>query len=402
MDARLNDARVFLYSHDTFGLGHLRRCRTIAHELVDRYKGLRVLIVSGSPIIASFDFKARVDFVRVPGVIKLRNGNYTSLDKHIDLEQTLEMRASIIRTAAETFNPDIFIVDKEPLGLRGEIADTLADMHARGVYCVLGLRDILDDPAVVQDDWRRRSLEQVVRQYYDEIWVYGHKAMGHPLAGLDIDPATEQKITFTGYLRRSVPDFGQASDTTPDAPYVLVTTGGGGDGRDLVDWVLRAYEASPEITISALVVLGPFMPLSDRTLFESRTESLGRVDVITFDSHPEPLMQGAAGVIAMGGYNTFCEILSFNKRAVLVPRSVPRLEQVLRAERAAGLGLVSYLDGESSRPAEVMVDALNRLPQQRVPLDAGIQSLLSGLDTVADRVREILAYDRPEMVATRG
>ena len=86
--------RVLIYSHDTFGLGHLRRCRAIAHALVEHNKSLSVLILTGSPIIGSFDFRARVDFVRVPGVIKLRNGDYTSLSLLIDTEQTLAMRAS--------------------------------------------------------------------------------------------------------------------------------------------------------------------------------------------------------------------------------------------------------------------------------------------------------------------
>ncbi|MGH6915833.1 MAG: hypothetical protein ACREH3_19255, partial [Geminicoccales bacterium] len=80
--------RVLIYSHDTFGLGHLRRCREIAHTLVEADEGLSVLILSGSPIIGSFDYRSRVDFVRIPGVIKLRNGEYTSLNLHIDIEQT--------------------------------------------------------------------------------------------------------------------------------------------------------------------------------------------------------------------------------------------------------------------------------------------------------------------------
>src|SRR3954463_11428916 len=88
--------RILIYSHDTMGLGHLRRCRAIAHALVERDKELSVLILSGSPIIGSFDFKARVDFVRMPGVIKLRNGEYTSLNLHIDITETLKIRASII------------------------------------------------------------------------------------------------------------------------------------------------------------------------------------------------------------------------------------------------------------------------------------------------------------------
>ena len=101
MRASRKDGRILIYSHDTFGLGHLRRCRAIAHALVERYKQLSVLILSGSPIIGSFDFKARVDFVRMPGVIKLRNGEYTSLNLHIDITETLKIRASIIRHTAE-------------------------------------------------------------------------------------------------------------------------------------------------------------------------------------------------------------------------------------------------------------------------------------------------------------
>jgi predicted glycosyltransferase len=119
------DGRILIYSHDTMGLGHLRRCRTIAHSLVEKFKNVSVLILSGSPIIGSFDFRARVDFVRVPGVIKLRSGEYTSLNLHLDVEQTLKLRGSIIKHAADMFEPDLFIVDKEPMGLRGEVLETL-------------------------------------------------------------------------------------------------------------------------------------------------------------------------------------------------------------------------------------------------------------------------------------
>src|SRR3954452_23744906 len=137
MRAHRKDGRILIYSHDTFGLGHLRRCRTIAHSLVERFKQLSVLILSGSPIIGSFDFRARVDFVRVPGVIKLRNGEYTPLNLHLDIRETMSMRASIIQHTAEAFDPDIFIVDKEPVGLRGEVAPSLQSLKRRGTRLVL-------------------------------------------------------------------------------------------------------------------------------------------------------------------------------------------------------------------------------------------------------------------------
>jgi predicted glycosyltransferase len=122
--SKSNNKRILIYSHDSFGLGHLRRCRKIAHSLVARRKAASVLILSGSPIIGSFDFRTRVDFVRIPGVIKLRNGEYSSLSLHMDIAEVLEMRAAIIRHTAEVFAPDLLIVDKEPLGLRGEIHDS--------------------------------------------------------------------------------------------------------------------------------------------------------------------------------------------------------------------------------------------------------------------------------------
>ena len=66
----------------------------------------------------------------------------------------------------------------------------------------------------------------------------------------------------------------------------------------------------------------------------------------------------------MGGYNTFCEILSFDKRALIVPRTTPRLEQFIRAVGApSDLGLVEMLRRSGRDPAR-MATALRQLPQQ--------------------------------------
>ncbi|MBM3554236.1 MAG: hypothetical protein FJX47_01615, partial [Alphaproteobacteria bacterium] len=205
MAPRRPGSRVLIYSHDTFGLGHLRRCRTIAHDLVERYRDLSVLILSGSPIIGSFDFRSRVDFVRVPGVIKLRNGDYTALNLHIDVEETLDLRSSIIRHTAEIFDPDIFIVDKEPLGLRGEVQETLALLKARGCRLVLGLRDVMDEPAQLVPEWQRKNVMPALSEYYDQIWVYGLPQVCDPLDGVEVPEAVRSKTIFTGYLPRKVP-----------------------------------------------------------------------------------------------------------------------------------------------------------------------------------------------------
>ncbi len=206
-------SRVLIYSHDTFGLGHLRRCRTIAHALVERHKDLSVLILSGSPIIGSFDFRSRVDFVRIPGVIKLRDGEYTSLNLHIDIEEMLAMRASIIRHTADIFDPDLFIVDKEPLGLRGEVLETLQLLKSRGTPLVLGLRDVMDEPSALAPEWERKKVLPALDKLYDELWVYGLPQICDPLEGIKVPPSVRRKMVYTGYLERSAPvNGGHARD----------------------------------------------------------------------------------------------------------------------------------------------------------------------------------------------
>ena len=388
MKSGRKDARILIYSHDTFGLGHLSRCRAIAHALVDRFKHLSVLILSGSPIIGSFDFRSRVDFVRVPGVVKLRNGEYTSLNLHIDIEQMLQIRASIIRHTAEMFDPDIFIVDKEPLGLRGEVKETLEVLKRQGTRLVLGLRDVMDDPRLLEPEWRRKNVLPALRDLYDEIWVYGLPQICDPLEGIALPISVRQKMIYTGYLPRKVSTSGapQRLPEITQRPYLLVTTGGGGDGENLIEWVLRAYESDPLLPYPALLVLGPFMQPERQAEFMDRASKLKRVDAITFHNNLETLVAGAAGVVAMGGYNTFCEVLSMDKRALIVPRTTPRLEQFIRASSAAKLGLVSMLADDGRYDAGVMATALRSLTRQNRPSEVVVPGLLEGLTNVSRRV----------------
>ena len=388
-------ARVLMYSHDSMGLGHLRRCREIAHSLVEDASQLSVLILSGSPIIGSFDFRTRVDFVRIPGVIKLRNGDYTSLNLHLDVEETLKLRESIIHHTADTFDPDLFIVDKEPWGLRGEVTETLEMLKERDTPLVLGLRDVMDEPTALVPEWERKKVLPALEDLYDEVWVYGMKQICDPFDGLDMPASVRMKTRYTGYLRRRVPSVGTASHLPmTEDPFILVTAGGGGDGDGLMDWVLRAYERDPDLPYPALLVLGPFMSQENQADFMERAAELDRVNVITFDSRIESLMARAAGMVSMGGYNTFCEILSFDKRALIVPRTEPRLEQYIRAQRAEELGMVSMLVDDGDRDPGRMAAALRRLPSQPKPSEQLSPEVLGGLEEVNTLARRWLKRTR--------
>ncbi len=388
---RLQNAKVLMYSHDSFGLGHLRRCRAIGHSLVDAYKGMSVLIISGSPIIGQFDFKARVDFICIPGVVKLRNGDYTSLELHVDINQTLAIRASIIQHTAEIYSPDIFLVDKEPLGLSGEVMQTLKLMKLRGTTNVLGLRDIMDESEALQEEWERKQVVPALDKLYDDIWVYGRESIANPIQGIELPKSTRKKIRYLGYLKRQLPSNSYLPQAYKNIPYLLVTTGGGGDGELMVDWVIRAYEKVAENELPhALVVLGPFMSKLAQRQFRARIHKISQLHVSTFDSTMEVLMVNAVGIVAMGGYNTFCEILSFDKRAILIPRETPRLEQRIRADYAAQNGLVSMLKCDEHQDTQLMIDALKSLPKQPLPSSCGAEKLLDGLENINQRVGELI------------
>ncbi len=386
-------ARVLIYSHDTFGLGHLRRSRAIANAIVEAWPGASVVIISGSPVIGSFEFGSGVDYIRIPGVTKLPDGDYRSLNLHVELDEAVGLRQALILQTAQAFRPDVFIVDKEPTGFRGEVVPALDYLQAVGCRLVLGIRDVMDEPTLLVPEWERKGAREALVRYYDEIWVYGLKDVYQPLEALSLPDAVNQRITYTGYLRREEPPTPSLTKypKITKQPFILVTTGGGGDGDDLIDWVISAYEADATLEQPALILFGPFIDRDKRRSFVERIAKQPKLDVMSFDNKIERLMKKADAIVAMGGYNTFCEALSFDKRTLIVPRTRPRLEQYIRAVEAERLGLVRMLsDHDEPRTPERMAEALRGLSSQRRPSEVTIPGLLDGLDRVQERLKALL------------
>lgn len=391
---RLDHTRILMYSHDTFGLGHLRRCRAIAHSIVEQFKGVSILIISGSQIAGAFDFKARVDFVKIPSVIKLYNGEYDSIGEYIDIEEILQMRKLIIQRTAEAFNPDIFIVDKEPMGLKGELEPTLEMFKETKTKTVLGLRDVMDSPTLLEKEWSEQSMLAKIDNYYDTAWIYGPEHFWNPLEGLDVPDSLKSKINYVGFLDReshSVPS--SENHSLPDK-YILVTAGGGGDGIAIMEQVLAAREYDPQIDFPIVMVLGPFMKLENRDRIRLRASRLANVTVIDFENRMEVLMQKAIGLVGMCGYNTFCEVLSFDRKALFVPRTKPREEQYIRAKRSTEIGLCSMLTPEEAAIPSQMAKALRNLPNQKLPSDSLAEGDMAGLDNICVEIQKISEHQK--------
>ena len=238
-----------------------------------------------------------------------------------------------------------------------------------------------------------------IADYYDRIWIYGPERFWNPLEGLEGSENLDERMRYVGWLERDLPAHGADMHSLPER-YILVTAGGGGDGSGLMEQVLAAREQDHQDDFPLVMVLGPFMKSENRERIRHRASHLANVTVIDFETRLEVLLSRAVGVVGMCGYNTFCEALTFDRKALYVPRVQPRQEQYIRASRARELGLCEMLTPEEAAIPNVMAGALRRLRDGVRPSAALQEGDLGGLDAICDDIERLLA-DMRTPAATR-
>jgi predicted glycosyltransferase len=401
---------ILMYSHDTYGLGHLRRTMAIAEHL--RRRGVNILILTGSSLAGRFETPDGVDFVRIPGMIKKTNEEYLPLSIKINARHALNIRRNIIVATAKAFQPHLFIVDKAPMGLRREVIPTLKWLKRRlpRTRTILGLRDIMDDADSTIRDWREKGVYEVLDQYYSEIWVYGDRGLYDPIREYAIPDDISAKMRFTGYIPRHVPTpqamvrVRRDERLEPEEKLVVVTTGGGGDGYPLMDACLRMLEQGGLPGHRFIFVSGPFMPRPEREEVSRRALAL-RARFHHFHRRMETLIALADAVVTMGGYNTTCEILSQGKPSLVVPRETPRLEQRIRAEVFSRRGLIEFLPWDALSPGTLR-EKLDRLLRAPGPYQTAMARFpFTALSVISERLEAFrkdlgrLGPVRPDLAA---
>ena len=389
--------RIALYSHDTMGLGHKRRNLLIAQTLGDSDLQANILMISGMRDASSLPTPPGVDCLTLPALYKHTDGQYQSRRLEISLAEIISLRSQVICSALQAFQPNIFIVDNVPRGAVRELDLALEWLHLHShTRCILGLRDILDAPSTIQRDWQRAANEEAIRTYYDEVWVYGDAQVYDITAAYGFPADVTAKVHHLGYLdQRHRLQHARPRDydllhtlQLPPRELVLGTVGGGQDGANLA---LAFAQAPLPPNTNGIIVTGPFMPAEARQKISLYGQSNPRLRVLDYVEEPTLLLDQADRVIAMGGYNTVCEILSFEKQALIVPRVQPRQEQLIRAERLTEMGLISML-----HPDRVTPEAIAQWLQQPRETPKGRDRLnLQGLQALPQRILQILAKHHP-------
>lgn len=348
--------RIALYSHDTMGLGHKRRNMLIAQTLASSSLQTDILMITGMREASNFPTPPGVDCLTLPALYKGADGQYQSRRLDISLRDIIKLRANVIQSTVEAFEPDVLIVDNVPRGAVRELDPTLEYLHSQGrTRCILGLRDVLDEPVAARRDWERAANEDAIRNYYDAVWVYGDPAIYNLAEQYNFAHDVIAKFRYTGYLdQRLRLKFANAQSADvlknlnlPPGELVLCLVGGGQDGAHLAE---AFAQAELPANTNGVILTGPFMPAEVRQNLHNFVAKQPRLRVLEFVAEPTLLLNHADRVIAMGGYNTTCEVLSFEKRALIVPRVQPRREQLVRAERLASLGLLDVLHPERVNP----------------------------------------------------
>jgi predicted glycosyltransferase/nucleoside-diphosphate-sugar epimerase len=388
---------VLLYSHDTYGLGHLRRNTAIAHALRERDPNLNIVLLSGSRMAGQLPMPAGVSVIHLPSVVKTGAERYRPVDPSRSMRGLRAQREGLIASTLLRLRPEVFLVDHAPLGMKGELSLALRMARERlpSTRVVLGLRDILDDPAVVRRIWREQGVYQALETFYDRILIYGSQALFDVTTEYGFPATLRHRTLFTGYIAKDgalEPDLDREQawpEAGPRVKRVLVTGGGGGDAEPLFRLFLEAWPALGDtLSAQAVLVTGPLMTDPVRRELRRRASELEAITVIDVSASMLRLVGAADLVVSMGGYNSLTEVVAAGKPLVCCPRVTPRTEQLIRATILERLGLARVVQLDDDPAA--LVEAIRAgLTQARASSSPAGTIDLGGARRVAEELLEV-------------
>lgn len=392
--------RVALYSHDTQGLGHVRRNIAIATALVQDRPDTDVLLLTSAPEAAMLGLPPHTDVVTLPTLHKDSGGTYQPEHLHLPLAEVLQLRGQLVAAALGQFDPDLFLVDKVARGVGGELDAALRVASRSHTRVVLGVRDVLDSPEIAAREWQEQHTADALHEHFDQIWVYGDPAVYDPARAYGWPEWVRDRTHYTGYLakdRLAGPGTTDGHTCRPhatepprDRPYVLCLLGGGQDGAALGTAFAGArFPAGHQ----GVLVTGPYMPAPERERIDELARTRTDLTVHRLTNSTAELIDSASATVAMGGYNTVCELLSVDQPRLIVPRVAPRMEQAIRAEALAALGWLDTLGPDKLTPERLgdwLHATVSAPPRPRRPIDMdGLTRIPQFADTLlGDRLPE--------------
>ena len=365
--------RYLFYSHDAQGLGHTQRNLAIAAAIMQLDPEAAALLVTGTNQVHRLGMPADIGILKLPGLRKVTNQRYEGRNLQVPASDVLALRAQLLRGAVEAFRPNVLLADKHPLGAHHELIPALQSLRAHGGKAVLGLRDILDDPARVEREWAHEQVQENTAEYYERILIYGDPQVFDPISEYRFLPALAERTSFCGYVVNRVQGVpGSASlaqrigRSANGRPLVVASTGGGEDGFGVLEGFVRC---SVGANWKGVAVSGPLAKRKDCESLRQLSAATG-VTAFSFVAGLGEVIGSARAMVCMGGYNTLVESVSSGTPTVCVPRIFPRREQLIRAQAFADLGLLRFIEPSRLNPILLRAEIENAIEESRPELRA--------------------------------
>jgi predicted glycosyltransferase len=408
--ANLDGPRLLVYSHDSFGLGNIRRMLAICGHLRETVPGVSILILSGAPMLHSFRAVEGIDYVKLPCLRRTEDGELRVPFLPMSVAEVARLRRELILSIAQSFRPDALLVDKSPDGLAGELKPTLYYLKNRfpKTKILLVLRDILDSSKKTTQTWREREYYSLVQDHFDGVAVLGQQHLFDVRTEYEFPENLQQKTWFCGYLAKEGPMRSRAEvrseiGVSGGDKLALVTTGGGEDGYHVLENYLNGLAQEPgKRRLKTLIVTGPALAPDRARAIHGMAQAHSSVHVLDFSDDMLSCCNAADVIVSVAGYNTVCEILTFRKQAVVVPRVHQVEEQRIRAERMSKRALFQMILPGDLSPQLLMDAVVSHLDSPHTSAAEGEDTINLGvLPRVRRLVMDLLAQDDGSMDSAR-
>jgi predicted glycosyltransferase len=385
---------VLAYSHDGYGLGHLRRNLRLLNGLRRQRPDVRAVLATGARSAERFVAPFSMTCVALPSVVKVANGRYAVDGQAGTLADVMRVRSDALADAVRRYQPELLLVDRYPRGMHEELDAALAAYRAErpGAPAVLGLRDILDRPSVIAREWREQRHSDTIRDLYEVVLCYGDPAVFDSVGEYGLRGDVAERVRFTGYLADELlaAEAGEVRRTHApgDERLAVCTLGGGKDAAFIAEAFIAAVARLQPSGWSGVLITGPYMAAEDVRRLRAQAAA---TSVIRMVDHVPDYLAAADAVVCMGGYNTMCEVLALAAPAVVVPRVHPRQEQLMRAERLSARGLVRRLHPASLSPRALARNMQELAEEPRTDIASRVASVAHrGVETSARHLSLLL------------
>ena len=366
-----------LSSHDGFGLGHVRRNSLVAAALLEKCPRAEITIVTGVPVRPGWLHDPRLRVVQVPPLLKDADGGYRS--GGMSFHQAIGTRMRVFRDLVVAQRPDVVLIDRHPYGTAGELRPGVEAARRQGAAIVIGLRDVLDEPAQVRAELTGEGWADVA-SVFSRLLVYGDRVL--------CDHVEEYDVPLEPHYCGWVCEQPGVSDVA-EPRHLVVAAGGGGDGGSVFRLGAELLLHRPDWR--GTLVAGPYA--ADVRGISSSSGVGARLKIVRDAASCLPFFAAAGAVLQMAGYNSTVESLALGIRPILVPRRSPRREQAIRASRLASLGLADVVD-QGADASEV--DWLLDRPRYNPP--GALKQAGLTMDGAPNAARELLALSRARVV----